>query len=77
MVVDDDRNTRREQRVETGLVERMRVITGGREDEEVDDVDDASAESRAEGVLEEGGGGNDFCSQFESDADEDDVGVDS
>jgi len=75
VVVDHDRNTRREERVETRFVESVRVIRS--EDEQVDNVDDSNPQVGSKVLLELGSGRDDFRLKFESDSDENDIGIDS
>lgn len=75
MVVDDNGNTRREERVETSFVQGVRVI--GSEDEQVDNVDDTNSEVRSEVLFELSGSRDDFGLELEPDTDEDDIGVDT
>lgn len=75
VVVDDDGHAGREERVEPGCVECVRVI--GSEDEKVNNVDDPHAQVTAKVFLELSGGADDLGLKFESDTDEDDVWFDS
>lgn len=77
MVVENDGGIGREERVEAGLVEGVRVVTRGGKDEQVDDVDDADAEVGAKVAAEESGGLDDFLGELEADTDEDDVRLDT
>lgn len=73
VVVEDDRGAGREQRVEARLVERVRVVTRSREDEQVDNVDDADAELGTKVAAEQRGGLDDLLRELEADTDKDDV----
>jgi len=75
VVVDNDGDSRREERVETRFVESVRVI--GSEDEQVDNVDDSNPQVGSKVLLELSGGRNDFGLKFESDPDKNDIGIDT
>ena len=77
VVVEDDGDARREERVEARLVEGMRVVAGGSEDEEIDDVDDTDTEVGAKVTAEESRSLDDLLGELETDADEDDVRLDT
>jgi hypothetical protein len=75
MVVHHDRDSRREERVETSFVESVRVIRS--ENEKIDNVDDSDPQIGTEIFLELSSGADDFGLKFESNSDENDIGVDS
>ena len=75
MVVDDDGNTGREERVEASFIESVRVI--GSENQEVDDVDNSNPQIGTEILLELSGGTDNFGLKLESNSDENDIGVDT
>lgn len=77
VVVEDDGDAGREERVEARLVEGMRVVAGGSQDKEVDDVDDTDAEVGAKVTTEETRSLDDLLSELETDTDEDDVRLDT
>lgn len=93
MVIDDDGDSRREERIERSFVERVRMIsdlsrrisrrlsqewrTYGSENKKVHDVDDPYSQSLNEILFEQRGGSDDFEGRFNSDSDQDDVGIDT
>ena len=76
MVVEDHRLVLSEHRLEALVTERVRVRAEWPEDHQVCYIHHADAQSGDE-LAEERGGGDDLEGDFYTDADEDDVGVDT
>lgn len=62
MIVDNDRSLGREQRVEAGFVESVRMISDGSENQKIDHVDDPYSKIRAEILPENRSGGDNYSS---------------
>ncbi len=72
MVVKHNWPVGRKQLLKLGRAQRMRMLRLGREDQQVSDINHADLQSRRKGAQELGGFDN-FESDLDADADEDDV----